>query len=66
MSPANAVRLEVLRAAPLDKWIALSSDESRIVATGDSFQEAADKSDASGEPDPVILKTPASWAVISV
>jgi hypothetical protein len=66
MSPANALRLSILRSAPLDKWIALSSDESRIVAVGDNFQEAADNSDASGEPDPVILKTPSSWAVISV
>jgi hypothetical protein len=66
MSPANAKRLEILRSAPLDKWIALSSDESRIVAVGDNFQEASDRSDASGEPDPIILKTPASWAVLSV
>jgi hypothetical protein len=66
MSPENTVRLAILRSAPLDKWIALSSDESRIVAVGDNFQEAADKSGAQGEPDPVILKTPASWAVVSV
>jgi hypothetical protein len=66
MSPANAIRLEILRTAPLDKWVALSSDESRIVAVGDNFQEAADKSEVCGEADPIILKTPPSWAVISV
>jgi hypothetical protein len=66
MSPANAIRLEILRSAPLNKWIALSEDESRIVAVGDDFQEVSDKSDAAGETDPIILKTPVSWAPFSI
>jgi hypothetical protein len=39
MSPANAIRLEHLRSAPLDKWIALSEDKSRVLAIGDNFQQ---------------------------
>lgn len=31
-------RLNALRSAPLNSWVALSEDESRIVATGASYQ----------------------------
>ena len=66
MSPENKIRLELLRSAPLDKWIALSEDESRIIAVGSTYTEASDLSDALGENDPVILKTPTAWEPISV
>jgi hypothetical protein len=66
MSPANTLRLEILRSAPLDKWIALSEDETRIVAVGDNYQQVAERSDAVGEHDPVIIKTPPVWAPLSV
>ncbi|MBZ5629419.1 MAG: DUF5678 domain-containing protein [Acidobacteriia bacterium] len=49
---------DLLRSAPLDKWIALSSDESRIVAVGDTFADAATKAHEAGEDDPLILKMP--------
>jgi hypothetical protein len=52
---------DLLRNAPLDKWIALSADESRIVAVADSFAEAAAKAHGSGEDDPLIVKTPPQW-----
>ena len=58
MSPANKARLALLRSAPLNKWIALSEDETRIVAVGENFLEVSEKSDEAGETDPVILKTP--------
>jgi len=66
MSPENEIRLKLLSAAPLDSWIALSQDESRIVATGADYDEAARKADEAGEADPVILKTPPVWAPLSV
>ena len=66
MSPENEVRLNLLRSAPLDAWIALSQDESRIVATGDDYDEAARKAEEAGETDPVILKTPPVWSQFSV
>ena len=66
MSPTQKIRLEILRSAPLDRWIALSGDESHIVAVGITFSEAVSRSDAAGEKDPVILKTPSAWEPISV
>jgi hypothetical protein len=66
MSPANVRRLELLRSAPLNSWVALSEDESAIVATGQTYAEVSRKSDEAGESDPVILKTPEEWAPLSV
>jgi hypothetical protein len=66
MSPEAIIRLNTLRAAPLDSWIALSEDESRIIATGKTYSEVSDKSDAAGEYDPIIIKTPSAWEPISV
>ena len=59
-------RLNALRSAPLNSWVALSEDESRIVATGASYQEVSDRSDAAGEANPVIIKTPDRWLALSV
>jgi hypothetical protein len=56
----------VLRSAPLDSWIALSEDESRIVAVGHTYSEVSERSDAAGEADPIILKTPTAWEPFSV
>jgi hypothetical protein len=66
MSPQAAARLEALKSAPLDSWIALSEDESTVVAVGKTYSEAAENSERAGVQDPIILKTPASWAPLSV
>ena len=66
MSPHSAARLEALKSAPPDSWIALSEDESTIVAVGETYSEVAEKSERAGVQDPVILKTPATWAPFSV
>lgn len=66
MSPENTRRLELLRSAPLNKWIALSEDESEIVAIGDTFGEVSERSDRAGVSDPLILKTPEEWTALSV
>lgn len=66
MSPENVRRLELLRSAPLNSWIALSEDESRIVATGSTYSEVVERSEAAGEQDPLIIKTPEQWASLSV
>jgi hypothetical protein len=60
------LRLEALRSAPLDKWIALSEDESKIVAVGSTYEEAVKKSEIAGVSDPVLLKTPKVWLALSV
>ena len=59
-------RLEALRSAPLDTWIALSEDESKIVATGASYEEAARNSEMAGIADPILIKTPKVWMPLSV
>jgi hypothetical protein len=59
-------RCELLRTAPLDTWIALSDDESKIVATGSTYSEVVKNSENAGIEDPVILKTPKHWLPISL
>jgi hypothetical protein len=59
-------RLAALRSAPLDSWIALSEDETRIVAVGATYEEVARNSELAGVEDPVIVKTPKSWLPLSV
>jgi hypothetical protein len=66
MSDANNVRVELLRKAPLDTWVALSEDETQIVAVGATFGEVTSKSELAGVSDPVILKTPKVWLPLSV
>ena len=60
------LRFEALQSAPLDSWIALSEDESKIVAVGTSYEEVVKKSENVGVSDPVLIKTPKSWLPISV
>ncbi len=67
--PANSAaarRLEALRSAPLNCWIALSEDESVIIAVGNTYEEVVQKTENAGVADPLILKTPPCWAPLSV
>ena len=66
MSPRDAARLEALRSAPLDSWIALSEDETKVVAVGSTYAEVAENSERAGVEDPLIVKTPVSWIPISL
>jgi len=66
MSPENQTRLDLPRSAPLNAWIALSEDESRIVAVGANYREVSDKADAAGKTDAIVLKTPPTWAPLTV
>ena len=63
---AADIRLELLSKAPLDSWIALSEDETKIVAVGATYEEAARKSELAGVSDPILLKTPKVWLSFSV
>jgi len=65
-SSQSDLRFAALQNAPLDSWIALSEDESKIIAVGDSYSDVVDKSERAGESDPVVLKTPKFWLPISV
>jgi hypothetical protein len=66
MPPIRESRLDALRSAPLDSWVALSDDESRIVAVGKTYDEAIRGSESAGVHDPLIVKTPAKWSSFSV
>jgi hypothetical protein len=59
-------RFELLKSAPLDSWVALSEDETRIVAVGSSYNEVVEKSQSAGDSDPVLIKTPKEWLPISL
>ena len=64
--PSQDARLDLLRSAPMDSWIALSEDESRIVAVGATYEEVVQNSESAGFADPLLLKTPKVWMPISV
>lgn len=66
MHPMSDARFEALKSAPLDSWIALSEDETKIVAVGSSYEEAVRRSEKAGVSDPVLVKTPRVWLPISV
>ena len=59
-------RLEALRAAPLDSWIVLSEDETKVVASGATYDEAVKNSEKAGIGDPVLIKTPKAWLPLFV
>jgi hypothetical protein len=59
--PTSNERLELLRSAPLNTWLALSADETRIVATGRTFMEADEAARKTGEQGYFLTKTPHAW-----
>jgi hypothetical protein len=59
-------RSEALRKAPLDSWVALSADETKVVAVGASYDEVSAKLDTMGDTDSVILKTPSAWLPLAL
>jgi TPP-dependent indolepyruvate ferredoxin oxidoreductase alpha subunit len=64
--PNADARSEALRSAPLDSWIALSDDETRIVATGKTYEEVTAELDRLGDETAVLLKTPEAWHPLAV
>jgi hypothetical protein len=54
-------RLELLRSAPLNSWVALSPEEDYIVAIGATFIEAEEAAKKSGVKGYFLTKTPDSW-----
>lgn len=61
LDSASESRLAALLAAPLDRWVALSADETRIVADGGSFEDVVVAAERAGEADPLILRVPEDW-----
>jgi hypothetical protein len=61
MDARNELRLELLRNAKPNTWLALSSDETRLAGSGDSYAEAVADAERQGEYDPLVLKVPEQW-----
>jgi len=51
----------MLAKAPRDGWVALSEDESRVVGSGATMEEAVCAASKQGEQEPVLVKTPKEW-----
>jgi hypothetical protein len=62
----NIPRADALRTAPLNAWIALAEDESKVIATGATYEEVSHKLDEAGVEDSIIIKTPLSWHKFAV
>ena len=59
-------RSEALRNAPLNSWVALSADQTTVVAVGGTYEEVSSKLDRMGDTDSVILKTPPAWLPLAL
>ena len=63
---ARLARIDVLRSAPLNAWIALSDDETMLIASGNSYEEVSRKLDEMGNEDALIIRTPPQWGPLNV
>ena len=54
-------RIEALRKAPPDGWVAFSEDENRVVAYGTSYDDAILNAEKAGVSDPLLVKVPTDW-----
>ena len=54
-------RINALRKAPPDGWVAFSEDESRVVGYGATYEEVVSVAEKSGVFDPVVVKVPQDW-----
>ena len=59
MSPEEYARM--LAAAPADSWIALSEDESKVVGSGPTMEEAVSAAAKHGVAEPILIKAPKEW-----
>ena len=59
-------RTTALNSAPMNSWIALSGDETHIVAQGSSFEEVSAQLDSIGDDDAFVIRTPAVWEPLSI
>ena len=55
---------EELCAIPPNHWVALTADESRIVAWSPTLEEAVRKAAEAGVSDPVMERTPENWSLL--
>jgi Fe2+ transport system protein FeoA len=54
-------RIEALKSAPPNGWIAFSEDEERVVAKGMIYDEVVELAEKNGVTDPIVVKVPENW-----
>ncbi len=54
-------RVRILSEAKPNSWIALSSDESKFVGRGDTYEQAVEDSQKHGENDPLLIQISDNW-----
>ena len=54
-------RVRILGEAKPNTWLALSSDESKVVGRGETYGDAVADAEKNGEEDPVLIKIPDNW-----
>ena len=59
MSPE--ARINALKNAPRNGWVAFSEDEERLVAYGKTYDEVVKLSEEKGVLEPVVVKVPPTW-----
>jgi hypothetical protein len=64
--PPQSERVAALRSAPLNAWIALSEDETKIVATGATYSEVVEQLQRLQDDTSVIIRTPPNWLPLAV
>jgi hypothetical protein len=60
MAATNA-RLEALTGAPRNSWLALDEEETKVVGSGSTLEEAVAKARDNGVNDPVVVWSPENW-----
>jgi len=55
------LRLEILRDAEPNSWVAFSHDETSVVASASSYIEVVQQAEQVGEQDPVLVHIPEEW-----
>jgi len=54
-------RLQILRTAKPNSWIAVAEDAGVVVGKGDTFRAASEEASRQGCKDPLMIRIPRSW-----
>ena len=57
----SQARIDALKNAPPNGWVAFTEDEERFVAYASTYDEAVELAERNGVSDPVIVKVPENW-----
>ena len=55
-------RINALKNAPADGWVAFSEDESEVIAYGSSYDEVVSEARRKGVTELVLAKVPQDWS----